>query len=153
MGVSGGRARKLHDPVGSSDAADVFRQGFPEAEAVAIAVLDLEVTAVIWLVERRADDAHAFGPELVMQRVRIVDPDVRIPRTSLRIHDAVGPDHAARFERGQHDDHAAALYHAERRRVVPEPLVPEAEAVAIVVRGGDDVVDDQIWRDGPPGRR
>jgi hypothetical protein len=57
----------------------------PKTEAIAVAVLDIEVAAAVWLVTNVSRDLHAFRLELRIQDVRIVDPDVRIPGSALRI--------------------------------------------------------------------
>src|SRR5439155_26705857 len=74
---------------------------------------------------------------------------VGVPRPALGIHDVIGAHRAGGFQLRQHDDDAVALDHTERRRVVPEPFIMEAELVAVVVGGADHVVDDEVRSAAP----
>ena len=80
-----------------------------EADAVSVAVFNLEVTATVWLVADIAHDPYALALKLGVQRVGIVDPNIAVPRPTLRINDAVGAHRAGGFELRQHDDDAVAL--------------------------------------------
>ena len=120
-----------------------------EADAVSVAVFNLEVTATVWLVADIAHDPHALRLKLSVQRVGIVDPNVAVPRPALGINDAVGAHRAGGSELGQHDDDAAALNHAKRRRVVPKTLIMEAELVPVVICGADDIVYDEVRSNAP----
>src|SRR5438874_2907021 len=135
----------------SGFASDTLRSFdvLPEAQAVPVAVLDVEVTAAVRLIADVARDLHTLRLELGVERVGIVYPDVRVPGSALRIGEAIGPHDAGSFELCEHDHDAAAPDHAERRRIAPEAFVTESEPVAVIIRGRDDVVDDEAGCDAP----
>src|SRR3990170_7377149 len=97
----------------------------PEAQAISVAILDVEVAASVWLVTHIARDLDASGFEFRVQQIRIVDPDVRVPRFTRRIDHPVWPYGTGLLVLRQHDDHAASRDHTERRRLVPKPAVAE----------------------------
>src|SRR6185295_8145675 len=124
----------------------------PEAEPIAIAILDVEVAVAIRLIAQVPRDRHALGLELLIERIRILDPDVCVPGVAILHGEAVGTHHARRLELTQHDEDSVAFHHAEGRWLAPEAIVLEAELVAIEVRGRHDVVDDEVRRDAPAVR-
>jgi hypothetical protein len=60
-----------------------------ETQAVAVTVLDVEITATVRLVSYIASNADSFPSELGMKAVGVIDPDIGIPSLPLRIHPAV----------------------------------------------------------------
>src|SRR5919107_212089 len=131
-----------------------FLEVLTEAQSIAVAVLDIEVTATVRLVGYLAGDGDSLAPELGMQRIRVVDPDVSIPGLSLGIHAAVRASDALDLQLAEHDDHTLAPDHAKAGRLAPEAIEAEAEFVPIVIRAGHYIVYDKIRRDAPvPGFR
>src|SRR6185503_7312917 len=140
-GITGGRRPRL--------------QRRAEAEPVTVVVVDLEVAAAVDLITQVAHDRDASRLELGIQRVRVLDPDVRVPGTALRISHAIGTNTTGGclgyfIDLRQHDDDALPFDHAERRWLVPEPIVMKAQLVAVEVGAADDVVHDEVRRDSPP---
>jgi hypothetical protein len=121
----------------------------PKTQAIPVAVLHVKVSATIGLVTNIARDLYALRPELGVKRVGIFDPNVRIPGSALRIHGAVRAHDSSPFELSQHQDNAIARHHTERRRLVPEALIVETELIPIVIRGSDNIIDDEVRRDAP----
>jgi len=85
----------------------------PEAEPVAVAVLDVEIAVAVRLIAKVPCDRHALGLELFVQRICIVHPDICVPRVSIVDGEMVGTHHACRLELAQHDEYPAAFHHAE----------------------------------------
>src|SRR3989442_6603490 len=84
-----------------------------------------------------------------MERIGIVDPDVGVPGPTFGIHDVIGTHHSRLIELGQHDDDPVAFDHAEGRRVIPETLEMKSKLVPVVVRGLDDIIDDEVGSEAP----
>src|SRR6478735_4621164 len=67
-------------------------QGRAKAQAIPVAVLDIEIAAAVVLVAQVAGDLHAFRLEFRIQSIRVVNPDVGVPgaflwiRQTVRIH-------------------------------------------------------------------
>jgi glutathione peroxidase len=76
-------------------------QALPETETIAVAVLYLEVAAAVRLIANVARDPYAFRLEFRNKSVGVVDPDVRVPGSSLRINDYVGSTPFAQDESGR----------------------------------------------------
>src|SRR5258708_2142991 len=124
-------------------------QVLTETKAVAVAVLNVKIAAAIGLVADIACDLHASGLEFSIERISILYPNVSVPCPALRINEVIRAHHSRRFQLSQHDDYAVALDHTKRRRIITETLIMKAKHVAIVVRGADDVIDDEIRGTGP----
>src|SRR5260370_22724349 len=123
----------------------------PKAQPVAVAVFDVEVAAAILLVADVPRDLHTLRLELRMERIGVIDPDVCVPCATLRVNGVVGTRDTTLFELRQPDDHAGALAHAPTRRLAPEALVVEAQRVAVVARGPNHVVHDEVRCNAPAG--
>src|SRR5436309_14206074 len=111
----------------------------PKTEPIAVAVLDVEVAAAVGFVANVPRDLHALRFELPVQRIGIVHPNVAVPRPALGVDQSVGSHHARLLELRQHDDDAIALYHAERRRVMPEAVVAKPEPITATVSRDDNI--------------
>src|SRR6266446_1114062 len=85
----------------------------PKTEAVPIGVLDVEVATPIGLVTNISHNLDALGLELRVERVGVLDPDMRVPRSALGIDQVVRSLDARLLELRQHDDDAVAPNHAE----------------------------------------
>src|SRR5438132_16273 len=119
------KGEELHDECGRSRTCrprGPFRECYevsermPETEAVSIAVFDVKVPAPVRLITDIPHDLYAFRLELGMQRIGIIDPDVRVPRPAFEIDDVIGAHLSRRVELHQHNDDDATLYHPKRRR-------------------------------------
>src|SRR6267378_3430780 len=124
-------------------------QVLTETNAVAVAILNVKIAAAIRLVADVACDLHAPGLEFSIERISSVYPNVSVPCPALRINQVIRAHRTSRFQLSQHDYYAVALDHTKRRRIIPEPLIMKAKLVAIVVRGADHVIDDEIRSTGP----
>src|SRR5467141_3598550 len=124
-------------------------QVLTETNAVAVAILNVKIAAAIRLVADVACDLHAPGLEFSIERISSVYPNVSVPCAALRINQVIRAHRPRRFQLSQHDDYAVALDHTKRRRIIPETLIMKAKLVAIVVRGADHVIDDEIRGTGP----
>lgn len=122
-----------------------------ETQPVAVAILDIEIAATVFLVADLPRDLYTLGLELVVQRVGVFDPDVGVPAPALRIDRVIGAHRAGLGDLTEHDDDAAALDHAETRWLTPEAIVVKTELVAVEVGGLHYVVDDEKRGDGPGG--
>lgn len=98
----------------------------PKTQAIAVAVLHVEVAATIGLVTNVARDSYVLRLELGIERVGVFDPNVCVPGSALRIHCAVGTHDASSLELSQHDDNTVAPNHAETRWIAPEAVIVEA---------------------------
>src|SRR2546422_9946540 len=107
--------------------------GLTETNTVSVSILNVKIAATVGLVADITRDLHAPRLEFSIKRISIVDPDVGVPRPALRINDVIGAHRSSGFQLSQHDDDAVALDHTERRGVVPETFIMEAELVAVVV--------------------
>ena len=128
-------------------------QILPKTQAIPVAIVDFEVTATIRLVAETPSDCHTLRAELSVKGICVVDPNVCIPSSALRVHTAVRADDPGLFQLGQHYNNAISLDHAEGRRLVPKPFIMEAELIPIVVCSCDHVVHDEIRGDGPARTR
>ena len=108
-----------------------------EAEAVAVAVEDVEIAAAVFLVADGADYVDAFLLELGVEGVGVVDPEVGVPGEVVGVRGAgIGAHLAWGFELAEHEVGSAAMDDGEAGRLAPEALVAEAELVAVEVCGG-----------------
>src|SRR3989454_5239291 len=124
-------------------------QVLTETKAVSVAILNVEIAAAIRLVADITRNLNAPRLELSIQRISIVDPNVGVPRPALRISDVIRAHRSSGFQLSQHDDDAVALDHTKAWWVVPETFIMEAKLVAVVVRGADHVIDDEVRGTGP----
>src|SRR2546421_10277028 len=104
-----------------------------KTQPVPVTVLDIEVAIAVRLIADVPRDLDALLRKLRIERVRIIDPDIRIPRFALRIGNAVGPHEPRLGKLAEHNDDAAAANHTKARRLAPKALVAEAQLVAIEV--------------------
>ena len=63
----------------------------PEAETIAVAILDVEIAASVELIAEIADDIYAPGLELSVQRVGVLDMNVGVPCFAGGIGETVRP--------------------------------------------------------------
>src|SRR5437879_12138401 len=118
-------------------------------KAVSVGILNVNIAATIWLVADLTRNFHAPRLELSIERISIVDPNVGVPRSALRVNDVIRAHRASGFQLSQHDDDGVALDHTKRRWVVPETFIMEAKLVAVVVRGADHVINDEVGGTDP----
>jgi hypothetical protein len=69
-----------------------------KTQAITVAILHVEVTTPIGLIADITGDGHAFGLELRVEHVRVVDPNVGVPGPLFRVGEMVGPHEAALFQ-------------------------------------------------------
>src|SRR5437870_11324539 len=124
-------------------------QVLTETNAVSVAILNVKIAATIGLVADITRDLHAPRLEFSIERISIVDPNVGVPRPALRISDVIRAHRSSGFQLSQHDDDAVALDHTKGWWIVPETFIMEAKLVAVVVRGADHVIDDEVRGTGP----
>src|SRR5438034_8936231 len=100
-------------PVGNPPRPPLASNHLAKTQAVAVAVLDLEIAAAVGLVEGVTHNLGALRLELSVERVGIADPDVCIPGASFGIDDVIWPHPAGRFELRPHAHGALPFDHAE----------------------------------------
>src|SRR5437016_6320209 len=88
--------------------ARLHSQVVSKAQSVAVTVLNVEVAIAVGLIADVSRDLDALRRKLGIKRVRIIDPDIRIPRFALRIGDAVGPHEPRLGKLAEHNDDPAA---------------------------------------------
>src|SRR5690349_19547607 len=86
-------------------------QVLAKTQAVAVAILDVKVAAAVKLVFKLPHDLHTFGLELGVERVSVVDPNVRVPRDILWISDTVRAHQTCLFKLLEHHGDAVAAHH------------------------------------------
>jgi hypothetical protein len=123
----------------------------PEAQAIAVAILDVEVSTPVGLVAYIARNLDTLGLELRTQLIGIIDPDICIPRFTLGIYQPVWAHGARLGVLGKHDDRAAAGDHAKGWRHIPKSVVSEAQLVSIKVCCCDDVIHHEVRGNTPAG--
>src|SRR5215471_12867113 len=96
-----------------------------ETQTVPVAALHIEITAAVGPIAHVAGDLHSVSLELRVEPVRIVNPDVGVPGSAIRIDRAIRSHDAGLFELRQHDADTVSPDHTKRGRLVPEPVVIE----------------------------
>src|SRR5438552_13147877 len=117
------KGEELHDECGRSRTCrprGPFRECYevsermPETEAVSIAVFDVQVPAPVRLITDIPHDLYAFRLELGMQRIGIIDPDVRVPRPAFGLDAVLAPPLSLRVALCAATDEAGTPAHSTR---------------------------------------